>query len=70
MSNKQEFTISEETRSFLGSEHLLFINGDWVKSSSGDLIPVIDPATEKKIADVQSGGSDDIDSAVKAARDA
>ena len=45
MSNKQEFTISEETRSFLGSEHLLFINGDWVKSSSGDLIPVIDPAT-------------------------
>ena len=70
MSNKQEFTISEETRSFLDSEHLLFINGDWVKSSSGDLIPVIDPATEKKIADVQSGGSDDIDSAVKAARDA
>ena len=70
MSNKQEITISEETKNFLESEHLLFIDGEWKPSSTGEKIPVLDPATEEKIAEVQSGTSKDIDSAVKAAKEA
>ena len=70
MNNSLELPISKETIKFLESKHLLFINGEWRESSSGETIPVIDPATEKKIAEVQSGTKDDIDLAVKSARDA
>ena len=70
MNNKPEIPISEETRIFLESKHLLFINGEWIESTSGETIPIIDPATEEKIAEVQSGTKDDIDLAVKSARDA
>jgi len=70
MNNSLELPISKETIKFLESKHLLFINGEWRESSSGETIPVIDPATEKKIAEVQSGTKDDIDQAVKSARDA
>ena len=70
MNNSLELPISEETRKFLESKHLLFINGEWRESSLGETIPVIDPATEETIAEVQSGTNDDIDHAVKSARDA
>ncbi|MBI32802.1 MAG: aldehyde dehydrogenase [Gammaproteobacteria bacterium] len=70
MNNKHELPISEETRKFLESKHLLFINGEWIESSSGEIIPVVDPATEEKIAEVQSGTKDDIDLAVRSARNA
>ena len=70
MSNKDELKISEEAKNFLESEHLLFIDGEWKQSSSGEKIPVFDPATEEKIAEVQSGTTKDIDLAVNAAREA
>ena len=70
MNNSLELPISEETKKFLESKHLLFINGEWRESSSSETIPVIDPATEETIAEVQSGTKDDIDHAVKSARDA
>src|SRR5229473_879523 len=47
-----------------------YINGQWVKSSSGEMFPVYDPSTEEVIAHVASGAAADIDSAVKAARTA
>src|SRR6266853_197262 len=47
-----------------------YINGQWVKSSSGEMFPVYDPSTEEVIAHVASGAAPDIDSAVKAARTA
>ncbi|HYT22005.1 MAG TPA: aldehyde dehydrogenase family protein [Candidatus Polarisedimenticolia bacterium] len=45
-----------------------YINGQWVKSSSGEMFPVYDPSTEEVIAHVASGTAPDVDSAVKAAR--
>ena len=45
-----------------------YINGQWVKSSSGEMFPVYDPSTEEVIARVASGAAADVDSAVKAAR--
>ncbi|KAF4120785.1 aldehyde dehydrogenase (NAD(P)+) [Geosmithia morbida] len=48
----------------------LFINNEFVESSSGQTITSIDPATEEPIASVQAAGVDDIDRAVKAAHKA
>ncbi|KAH7119810.1 aldehyde dehydrogenase [Dendryphion nanum] len=48
----------------------LFINNEFVSSSSGKTIESIDPATESKIATVHAASPEDIDKAVKAARDA
>src|SRR6267378_2400864 len=45
-----------------------YINGQWVKSSSGEMFPVYDPSTEEVIAHVASGTAADVDLAVKAAR--
>src|SRR3981081_4820639 len=44
------------------------VNGQWVKSSSGEMFPVYDPSTEEVIAQVASANAADIDQAVKAAR--
>ncbi len=48
----------------------LFINGEWVAAQSGEMIDVINPATEEVFHQVASAGADDIDAAVLAARDA
>lgn len=48
----------------------LFINNEWVKSSSGETIESINPSTEEVIATVQSASEEDVDLAVKAARNA
>lgn len=48
----------------------LFINGVWVKPSSGEYLNVINPATEEMFHQVAAGTAPDIDKAVQAARDA
>src|SRR6266536_3182433 len=48
----------------------LFINGKFVKPSSGKYFDTINPATEEKIADVAEANAADVDKAVKAARNA
>src|SRR6266403_518117 len=45
-----------------------YVNGQWVKSSSGEMFPVYDPSTEEVIAQVASVNAADVDQAVKAAR--
>ena len=47
-----------------------YINGQWVKPNSSEEIKVIDPATEDVCAVIALGNKDDIDSAVKAAKEA
>ncbi|WP_062262274.1 aldehyde dehydrogenase family protein [Endozoicomonas arenosclerae] len=47
-----------------------YINGQWVEANSPDWIDVVNPATEAVIAQVAKGTKEDVDSAVKAARDA
>ncbi|XP_071723824.1 aldehyde dehydrogenase family 2 member C4-like [Rutidosis leptorrhynchoides] len=48
----------------------LFINGDFVDSISGKTFVTIDPRTEEVIANIAEGDKEDIDLAVKAARQA
>nr|ACU16786.1 unknown [Glycine max] len=48
----------------------LFINGDFVDSISGRTFETIDPRKEEVIARVSEGDKEDIDIAVKAARQA
>jgi aldehyde dehydrogenase (NAD+)/phenylacetaldehyde dehydrogenase len=46
----------------------LFIDNAWRPASSGKTFPVVNPATEEVIADVQQGDAADVDAAVAAAR--
>src|SRR6266705_5659333 len=46
----------------------LFINGEWVESSSNKSFPVYDPATEEVIAQVPDANSEDVNRAVAAAK--
>ncbi|CAH8650194.1 unnamed protein product [Schistosoma rodhaini] len=48
----------------------IFINNEWVESSSGKTFDTINPATGKVICQVSAGDKADIDKAVKAARKA
>lgn len=48
----------------------LFINGEWVQSSSGETFETVDPTTGETLAEVQAGNADDIDRAVEAAWEA
>ena len=47
-----------------------YINGEWIKSDSNDLIDVINPANEEVIGQITAGTKEDIDIAVKAAAEA
>jgi acyl-CoA reductase-like NAD-dependent aldehyde dehydrogenase len=46
----------------------LFIDNEWRPAAKGKTFPVVNPATEENIADVQEGGAEDIGAAVEAAR--
>jgi acyl-CoA reductase-like NAD-dependent aldehyde dehydrogenase len=46
----------------------LFINGEFVDARGGKTFSTINPATEEKITEVASGGPEDVDAAVRAAR--
>ena len=47
-----------------------YVNGDWVKSASDDLMPVHDPATCELLAQCPDSTAGDVDLAVSAAREA
>lgn len=67
-----EYAPAPQSKDFvqLKDQYELFINGKWVKPKGGKYFATINPATEEKIADVAEGTSEDIDRAVKAARNA
>ena len=46
----------------------IWIGGEWVDSASGSTFAVHNPATNELIADVQEGGTEEIDRAVSAAK--
>ncbi len=48
----------------------LFIDGQWVESIAGGSFTTLNPATEEPLAEVSEGRAEDIDRAVKAARNA
>jgi aldehyde dehydrogenase (NAD+) len=47
-----------------------YIGGEWVESRTGETFQSINPATEEVVADVARSGVDDVNAAVKAAKDA
>src|SRR5213595_1700762 len=49
-------------------QNQLFINGEFVAAKSGETFATTNPATEEKITDVASAGTDDVDAAARAAR--
>uniref|UniRef100_A0A2K5EFG7 aldehyde dehydrogenase (NAD(+)) n=1 Tax=Aotus nancymaae TaxID=37293 RepID=A0A2K5EFG7_AOTNA len=48
----------------------IFINNEWHNSVSGKKFPVFNPATEEELCQVEEGDKEDVDKAVKAAREA
>jgi len=48
----------------------MFIGGEWRGSRSGATYPVINPATEEVVDQVPLGGSEDVEEAVRAAKEA
>ena len=54
----------------LQEKYGLFINGEFVPASSGKTLDTFDPATGKKLAAIADASKEDVDEAVKAAREA
>ncbi len=52
------------------AQHKMFVGGEWVESSSGETMEVLNPATGEVIAEVPRGTAEDVDRAVEAAKKA
>ncbi len=65
-----ETGLSAENRKFLARRHKLLIGGEWVEAHSGKTFPVYNPANGQQISQVAEGGAQDVDKAVRAAREA
>src|SRR4051794_29769247 len=62
--------ILDPVAEFIGREHGLLIGGEEVPARSGERFDVVDPATGEVVATASAAGTDDVDDAVRAARDA
>ncbi|MDP7441580.1 MAG: aldehyde dehydrogenase family protein [Verrucomicrobiota bacterium] len=60
--------VSAPTKTFLGREGKLLIDGKWVTSANGETFETINPATKQPICCVARGNGEDIDRAVASAR--
>ncbi len=52
------------------AQHKMFVGGEWVESSSGETMEVLNPATGEVIAEVPRGTAEDVERAVAAAKKA
>jgi 1-pyrroline dehydrogenase len=50
------------------TQHKQFVGGEWVESSSGETMEVLNPATGEAIAEVPRGTAEDVERAVTAAK--
>ncbi len=60
--------LDKRVDDFIATPRKLFIDGDWVDAASGETFDTPNPATGDPLATVASGGAEDIDRAVQAAR--
>jgi aldehyde dehydrogenase (NAD+) len=67
-----EYATAPESREIVRLEERygLFIGGEFVEPSSGEFQPSINPASEEPLAEVAYAGAEDVDLAVRTARDA
>ena len=65
-----EYAPAPESRDIvhLAPAYGLFVNGDFVPSSTGRTFTTYNPATEEPLAEVAAAGEADVDAAVVAAR--
>jgi phenylacetaldehyde dehydrogenase len=62
--------VLEEVSAFLERDHGLLIGGEEVEAQTGERFEVVNPATGETIATAPLGGPEDVDGAVRAAREA
>src|SRR5918992_5194011 len=62
--------LSERARSFAGGPHRLLIGGERPEAADGRTFETLDPSTGHTIAAVAYAGAEDVDRAVRAAREA
>ncbi len=62
--------LEDKVQSFISRTHKMLINGKWVEALSGQTFATYNPATGEVLAHVAEGNHEDIDRAVKAARNA
>src|SRR5699024_12030662 len=62
--------ISPRLKEFLQGVKKLYMNGELVESASGKTLKSYNPATGEELAEVSEALEEDIDSAVRAAREA
>jgi acyl-CoA reductase-like NAD-dependent aldehyde dehydrogenase len=62
--------LSDAARSFAAGPHRLLIGGERLEAADGRTFETLDPSTGRVIADVPQAGSEDVDRAVRAAREA
>lgn len=65
-SNKESIEFLESHKRKFGH----FINGKWIRPSSGEYFESISPATKEQLAQIAEGSEKDVDDAVKAAKKA
>jgi phenylacetaldehyde dehydrogenase len=63
-------TVDQTVEQFTGTPRQLFINGQWAEAASGKTFATPNPATGETLARVAEGDAEDIDRAVRAAREA
>ena len=62
--------VSSHTHDFIAQKHRMFIDGRFVFAASGKTFPVYNPATGEIMAHVPEAEAEDVDRAVRAARNA
>ena len=62
--------LSDSARSFASGPHRFVIGGERTEAADGRTFETLDPATGRSIADVPHAGAEDVDRAVRAAREA
>jgi phenylacetaldehyde dehydrogenase len=66
----QQQPYSAAAQTALGREPQLFINNEWVDSTAGETLAVIDPCTAKEVGRIVEATEEDVNRAVAAARKA
>jgi phenylacetaldehyde dehydrogenase len=62
--------LSDTARSFASGPHRFVIGGERPEAADGRTFETLDPATGRPIADVPHASAEDVDRAVRAAREA
>lgn len=65
-----ETPLSSSIQQFLGTERAMLVDGKFIPALSGRTSPTLNPATGEPLSQIPDGQKEDIDIAVKAARNA